>query len=569
MKKFYSLFTILLGLSFTLAQTPIITAVADGDCTGGTPKMVEIYADGTVDFSLYSMEKQSNGGDWGTTTNLAEFGTVTDSFVYVYSEGSNAGVFATEFPAAGIALDNSVVNINGDDGIRIVLDSDMSVVDQFGENGVDGTGTFWEYKDGYAKRNNGQGPNATFTESEWTFSNGGLDGQGLCQGGASFQDVMGGIGVYTTGESTEPTLSITAPSFGQTFAVGTTEVTVEYTITNFTVGTDGHLHYQLNEQDPVMVMNSDPITLTDLTPGEYTLTMWLVNPDHNPLDPEVSSTVTFSIPSSADVATIAELRAGAQDGTVYTLTGEAILTMQQSFRGQKYIQDTTGAILIDDNDGVITTTYNQYDGITGITGTLAEFRGVMQFIPTADPGAASSTGNEVTPVTVTIADLNANPDMYESQLILVETLTTAATGDWANGQNYDFTEEGGTEALVVRTNFYNVDYIGTALPTEAVHLRGIAAEFNGTAQLFPRDSEDIMEALSVRNPHFDAKNVKVVVAQGELVINGFDAKKVAVYNTNGQLVSTSTRIANLPKGAYIVVMQDTEGKTTTVKFIKK
>jgi hypothetical protein len=126
---------------------------------------------------------------------------------------------------------------------------------------------------------------------------------------------------------------------------------------------------------------------------------------------QVSSTVSATLygsPGSAnmcveeqlptDVATIADLRAGSTDGTEYRLTGEAILTYQQSFRGQKFIQDATAGILIDDDGGVITTEYAINDGITNLTGTLSEFGGMLQFVPVEDPGAATSSDNEVTPV---------------------------------------------------------------------------------------------------------------------------------------------------------------------------
>ncbi len=45
------------------------------------------------------------------------------------------------------------------------------------------------------------------------------------------------------------------------------------------------------------------------------------------------------------VSTIAELRDQVDQGTV-TFTGEAILTFQQEFRNQKFIQDDTAGILI-------------------------------------------------------------------------------------------------------------------------------------------------------------------------------------------------------------------------------
>ncbi len=198
MKKI-TLFLSLL-LAYTGFSQPVITAVIDGTCTGGTPKVVEIYAKGTVDFSNYSMERQTNANTtWGATFSLASFGTVTNDFVYVYYDGSNDN-FTTEFPSAASkpSAEDNVVSINGDDRVRII-DNNSAVVDIFGEDGVDGTGTAWEYRDSYAKRNDNVGPNATFTVSEWTF--GGPDVlDNKCSQSDSTpleQDIPGGIQDYT------------------------------------------------------------------------------------------------------------------------------------------------------------------------------------------------------------------------------------------------------------------------------------------------------------------------------------------------------------------------------------
>lgn len=369
--------------------------------------------------------------------------------------------------------------------------------------------------------------------------------------------------------TTSPEIFISSPSEGEVLAAGTTQTTVDFVVNNFVVGTDGHVHYSLNDGATQMLYSTDAFILSGLTSGSHTLNMWLVDGDHNALDPEASATVNFSIPGQNEVSSIAELRAGATDGSIYTLTSEAVITMQQDFRGQKWIQDVTGAILIDDNDGVISTAYNQYDGVSGLQGTLSVFRGLLQFIPTADVGVVTSTANEVMPLVVTVEELNANIEAYESQLIKVENVSTEATGNWSPGSNYDFMQTGSAENLIVRTNFYDADYIGTALPEETVHLVGIASRFNDDAQIFPRDSEDIIDNLSVRNPDFNTALVKVAVANGELRVAGFDAKDIAIYNTNGQLVATSKAVANLAVGTYIAVMRNAEGQVVNVKFIKK
>lgn len=216
MKKLYTLSLLLAG-AIAFAQTPIITGIMDGDCNGGNPKAIEIYASGTVDFATVSVEYQTNAtvGTWSNTLNLASLGVKTNQFVYVIYGGTpspsagdptpipNIDRFALEFP--GIAIANVVnppsggtpsppqpINVNGDDRIRIINATTLAVIDQYGESDVDGTGTAWEYLDSWAKRNNGTGPDGSaFNTANWTFGGvSALDTLGACQGGATFSTLV-------------------------------------------------------------------------------------------------------------------------------------------------------------------------------------------------------------------------------------------------------------------------------------------------------------------------------------------------------------------------------------------
>lgn len=266
----------MLFLSTTIfGQTPIITMIGDGDCTGGSPKVLEIYADGAVDFSLYSLEKSANGGAWGNTFNLSALGTVTDQFVYVYLDDPS---FANEYPSATntLATTNQSVNFNGDDAVRIV-DGSSNVIDQYGQDNTDGTGTFWEYQDGYAKRNNSTGPNAgTFVQANWTFNNGALNGEGTCQGGTAFETIIG-IGTYTSAPSptiNASTSSLTGftyvegsgPSAEQSFTVEGSDLTNDITVTAPT-------NYEISETSGSGFTNS--ITLTQSSGSVATTTIYV------------------------------------------------------------------------------------------------------------------------------------------------------------------------------------------------------------------------------------------------------------------------------------------------------
>ncbi len=212
MKKIYflSLLTTLLFSVVSFAQTPIITAIVDGDCSGGNPKLLEIYASGTVDFSLYSLENQTNANTtWGAKQDLSSLGIVTNAFVYVATTGS-AAALTSDFPSVGSVLASGTINLNGDDRIRIILTSDSTVIDQFGVSNESGTGKDWEYLDSYAKRKNGTIPNGQFNIADWTFGGKGFfDTKGVCQSGAdTFETLMGGIGTFTTTASTSPEISV-------------------------------------------------------------------------------------------------------------------------------------------------------------------------------------------------------------------------------------------------------------------------------------------------------------------------------------------------------------------------
>lgn len=258
--------------AISFAQQPIITAIVDGDCSGGNPKLLEIYADGAVDFTLYSLENQTNSNTtWGATQDLSSLGTVTDAFVYVTTSGS-ATALATEFPSIASAptVISGTMNLNGDDRVRIITTATSTVVDQFGAEGMDGSGTTWEYADSSAKRVDGTGPDAGFTEINWTIAGAGaLNNLGVCQGGTdTFETLIGGLGTYSTTMSTTPTVAITAPTNGTSLASGTTSVDITWNSLNtptggtFTVTVNGTATTNATSPFPVAVSDGMAYAVT-------------------------------------------------------------------------------------------------------------------------------------------------------------------------------------------------------------------------------------------------------------------------------------------------------------------
>jgi hypothetical protein len=192
------------------------------------------------------------------------------------------------------------------------------------------------------------------------------------------------------------------------------------------------------------------------------------------LDPSGIAQAVYTFLEITEVANLAELRAAfSGKNDYYKVTGEVVLTYSQSFRNQKFIQDASAAILIDDNPGVINTVYQIGDGITGITGTLTEYGNMLQFNPFVDPGEPSSTGNQIIPQVITLADMNANFEDYEARLVkIVNAAFSEAGGTFANGTVYQITDNSKAEANF-RTTFYDVNYIGTVIPQGVGNIMGI------------------------------------------------------------------------------------------------
>jgi hypothetical protein len=193
-------------------------------------------------------------------------------------------------------------------------------------------------------------------------------------------------------------------------------------------------------------------------------------------DSEVAS-ADFVFPAITVVSTIADLRAGATDGTLYKLTGEAVVTFAQSHRNQKWIQDETAAILIDDFAGEIDGEFNQGDGITDIIGTLSTFNNTLQFTPVTDASDPFTATIAVEPTVITMNQFINNFDGFESQLVTIEGVSFSdadGTATFSNGNVYEISD--GSLTGEFRATFFGVDYIGQPKPILSQNITGILNE---------------------------------------------------------------------------------------------
>jgi len=207
------------------------------------------------------------------------------------------------------------------------------------------------------------------------------------------------------------------------------------------------------------------------------------------------ATYTFPIAVN-NIATLRSLTAGT--GVVYRLVTEAIITLQTSSRNAKYIQDATGAIMIDDPaPAKITSSYNIGDGITGLTGTIAFYNGMLQFVPMMNPGAATSSGNIIEPEVVAVGNLTTD---YQAKLVkLNEVLITSALQTTFVAAN-NYTLNGIATSPILRTQYADLNYIGTALPTTAQNIVGVVLQYGTVTQFIPRSLSEIVESIPPNPP---------------------------------------------------------------------
>ncbi len=442
----------------------------EGD--GGNNKVVEIFngTGASVDLSEYEVKLASNGGDWNNTYTGDSMLAHND--VFVIANGSS------DAPILAIAdATSSITYFNGDDALGLFHNGVL--IDVIGVQGED-PGTSWAVAGETAGTINHtliRKPVVGEGTTNWALSAGSStdDSQWIVMQANYFDD----LGMHTfTGGSGEPTCAM--PTFDPAAGIFTDPVNV--TISSATDG--AVVYYTTDGTDPDE--NSTQFT----TPINITATTTVRARAYcDGMNPSIITSALYNFPSIIQVSTIADLRLGMQDETIYEYTGSAIVSFAQSYRNQKYIQDATGGILIDDNSGVISSAYVIGDEISGLMGNLSDYNGLTQLIPSADPGAPISSGNSITPAQISIADLSANFDSYESELIQVNNVLFAdAGGTFASGANYNVSD--GSASCVFRTQFYDVDYIDTTIPNDPMDIVAVAFEYNGTIQICARALSD-------------------------------------------------------------------------------
>ncbi len=511
----------------------VITGVFDGPLSGGTPKAVELYAtEAIADLSTYTVANYNNGGATISNSVVLSGSATAGQHIYVTRSGDEAN-FQTYFGFAPTLFPGNAPSVNGDDAVAVLRGE--TIVDVFGEIGVrPAEGELWNYLDGWAYRSDGTSASATFTAADWTFS--GSNATDGCTTNASCASVFpagtfaGGTG---GGDNTSVQFSLETASIAEdsgeydlnlqiTGASATTATTVVIALGGSARSLDDFEITPPGETDPIdsieritlvfaagsvepkiirIVPNDDRIDELDETlvltiesvsggssaaagsPSTFTLTL---------IDPN-----TTENPSPITIATARAL----PDGDRVLVRG-VISRVKGDFG---YIQDGTGGIALRQPLGSFKDQITSGAVVAGdsveVTGKLASFRGLKQFnADSLESVTVIQKGAGVrAPLVRTLAQLAADSESFESQLVRVEGVTFSQTGPFAERTTYQITQGGATFDVRIG-NANDTDIDGTTIPSGATSVTAILSQFESPAgsgggyQLLPIRAGDVGDA---------------------------------------------------------------------------
>ncbi|RMG28450.1 MAG: nuclease, partial [Bacteroidetes bacterium] len=126
----------------------MITGVMDGTLGSGHPKVVELYARQDIsDLSVYQLGLAFDGQPLQEPAyRFPAVSLKKGSFVYLSSQ--QAGFYSFFGWQAGLVA--GFLQINGNDALALYRHGEL--MDVYGQPGQNGTGTAWEYTDGWAYR---------------------------------------------------------------------------------------------------------------------------------------------------------------------------------------------------------------------------------------------------------------------------------------------------------------------------------------------------------------------------------------------------------------------------------
>jgi hypothetical protein len=148
------------------------------------------------------------------------------------------------------------------------------------------------------------------------------------------------------------------------------------------------------------------------------------------------------------------------------------------------IQDETGGLVVRQTSGAFSDAVSNGDIRRGdlilVTGTTSFFSGLQQINEEelSNFTVVSRDNPLPDPVTLTVEEVLADGEQYESELVRVEGLTTDATGTFSGSTSYSVSD--GTASMTLRTpNAGDTNLVGKEIPSGTFVFEGPLGQFNG------------------------------------------------------------------------------------------
>jgi hypothetical protein len=559
MKRFYTFLLSLFSLCLFGQTDIILSGVFDGPLTGGTPKGIELYVlNDVADLSIYGIGSANNGGGTdGEEYTLPAVSASEGDYLYITNDSAN---FVAFFGIAPTFLDDGAAsNVNGDDAIELFMNG--NIVDVFGDINEDGTGTAWEYLDGWVYRMNVSGPDGpTFVSTNWTYS--GVDVfDGQSQNATSPTPFP--LGTYQPGGMPAVNANNDFVQTGFNEAVTFDPVANDAVPTTYT--------------SLMVLVESQNGTTTENMDGTFTYTPSQDFCGMDSLQYEVCENVlcdsawvfiVVMCPPVYPPYTVAEVTMNDSNGVPDSL--EKNCELRGVLYGTNLRPSGIQYTLIDDNnDGIGIFSFDNFglnlsegDEVV-VRGEIDQFNGLTQL--SLDTAFVLSTNNQlIDPVIVTTLD-----ESTESQLIGLENMKIVDLAEWtnnSNGFNVRVTNEIDTFTMRIDND---VDLLGTNPPTGRFNLFGIGGQFDNSSpyddgyQILPRYSADIVELQSVETPVW-AKKIRVYPNpfKNNFTVEGLEkVESIQIFNQIGQLchqtfesgAAVQFSLGKLTPGAYTIV----------------
>ena len=434
-------------------------------------------------------------------------------------------------------------NINGDDAIELYENG--IVIDVFGDVNVDGSGTPWEYLDGWAYRKDGTGPDGdVFNVSNWNYSG---------------VDALEGFATNDAADAPFPTCLYNpmAPT--------------DISASNDNVVTDQDVAITIDVlANDVLPNGVTSLTVTTQAMNGTAVANGTTNITYTPNAGFCGDTDVFQYEiCDANGCSTANVAVGVACPTTYTpidITDAAVGSGDVQIQGIVYgidLQGTSDAVqftVIDGTGGISLFSGNNFGYTVAegdeviVQGQIEEFNCLGQIAP--DSIWMVSANNPLATPTM-VDDLD---ESTESEFVML----SGWFGESVNGSNVTITKDALTTVMRIDsdTGLDPNDYVGVTM-----NITGIGGQFSSDCtdgyQIFPRYDTDIEIILNTvdatlaekikvfPNPANDFLNIQSEIDLEEITISNMVGQTMKVFQTD----FTQLNITDLPQGFYVLTFK--------------